>query len=68
MSLKKLPNGTTKQELVNMYIDQLPEHEIRYEINLIFEKNNRSKNKKTIPHLLFMDFVKKYGVPRNYEE
>ena len=65
--LKKLPFAVTKSDLVKLYINQLPEDEIRYEINIIFHQFNRSIRKKTIPHNIFMMFVEKYGTPKGYE-
>ncbi len=65
--LKKLPFASNKKQLVEMYINQLPENEIIYEVNIIFLKHNRNLRKKTIPHNIFTEFVKKYGLPKGYE-
>lgn len=66
-SIKKpLPHSATKSELVEMYCDQFSETKIRKQINEILKEKNISKDTKIIPHLVFMEFVETYGLPKGY--
>lgn len=63
---KPLPYSATKDELVSMYIDQMPEATILRNINTILEEKKFSKHTKRIPHLEFMEFVETFGLPKDY--
>ena len=63
---KELPYSCTKGELVNMYIDQMPQETIIKRINTILQANNTRIYVKRIPHIEFMEFVETYGLPKNY--
>jgi hypothetical protein len=61
-----LPYATTKKALVTMYLDQLTEFEIIKNINTIIEAFGGKKNRKKVPHREFSEFVKTFGLPKNY--
>jgi hypothetical protein len=66
--IKNLPYGTTKQNLVRMYLNSgIPAHETIYDINRLFEKHQRSILKKTIPNNILQEFVKLKGLPKGYK-
>ena len=65
--IKKLPFAVTKKILVEMYINQISEEEIRYETNIMLKKYDFKKTRKTVPNIVFKDFIRKYGMPRGYE-
>lgn len=72
-SLKPLPFSVKKNQLVEMYIDQMTEKFILDNINTIIvafrklPKNYRPRVSQ-IHHIEFMEFVKTFGTPRGYEK
>lgn len=77
---KQLPFSVTKQELVGMYLDQMSEKTILDNINEIIKENRqdlpgyKDKTKRQIIgspkvfNLEFMEFVRTFGVPKDYQE
>lgn len=67
--IKELPYGTTKSELVIMYVNQMRENDIIKEINTIIvdnRKDDRCKNVKRIWHIELQEFVAIHGLPKGY--
>lgn len=70
---KPLPYSCTKQQLVEMYLDQMPEATIRKSINVIIQASRCNlpvgfkKTTHKVWHKELMEFVETYGVPRGYE-
>jgi hypothetical protein len=72
-NLKKTPFATTKSELVDMYLNQMPEKDILRQINFIIIDKRRlepgatPRNSK-VYHVEFKEFVETYGLPLGYDE
>lgn len=69
--LKDMPYHTTKQELFDMYLNQMPEDMIKKEINLIIMDKRRLEPGLTprhskITHVELKEFVEIWGVPKGY--
>jgi hypothetical protein len=64
--IKVLQFIRTKQKLVELFIDQMPENEIRYEMNLIIKSNNMSIKRHLITDKMALTFIKKFGTPRGF--
>ena len=70
---KPLPYSCTKQQLVEMYLDQMPEATIRQSINVIIEASRShlptgyKKTTHKVWHKELMEFVDTYGAPKGYE-
>lgn len=70
--LKPLPYAVTKLQLVNMYLDQMTESQIRKNINtIILENRKQNQNYNTLQgqkvwHGEFKEFIETYGLPKGY--
>jgi hypothetical protein len=70
-NLKPLPYAVTKQQLVNMYLDQMSEIQIRRNINTIILDNRKKSPCNTLQgqkvwHEEFKEFLETYGLPKGY--
>lgn len=70
--LQPIPFSCTKEKLVEMYLDQISEKDIRKAVNEIIEdfaktrKISSNKWSRRIPHIVLAEFMDTYGLPNGY--
>lgn len=75
---KTLPHAVTKQQLVDLFINQMPEAKILKAANLIIYDSRKNKPlyqadtqqkiiaTRYVTHPEFMEFIETYGMPKGY--
>ena len=65
---KPLPYSVTKNELVTMYINQMPEKTILKQINEMLKEKGFSTRTRRVPHERFMEYVNTYDLPKGFKK